>query len=143
MNVEQEAVNPFTVDLEEWFHVCGAGSELASEHWDQLPSRVELTTQRLLDLLDRVQVTATFFVLGWVAERHPRLIEDVKRAGHTIGSTDDIGDSAVECVHHVRDVHVTILRLLGLDDAKLTYFHAGRFKQLSQFGGEVIKELLA
>jgi hypothetical protein len=65
------------------------------------------------------------------------------KAGHTIGATDEIGAEAVECVHHVRDVHVTLLRLLGLDDAKLTYFHAGRFKQLSQFGGEVIKELLA
>ena len=86
MTVEQGAVNLFTVDLEEWFHVCGAGGELAPERWDQLPSRVELTTQRLLDLLDRVQVPATFFVVGWVAERHPRLIEQVKRAGHTIGS---------------------------------------------------------
>ncbi len=65
------------------------------------------------------------------------------KAGHTIGATDELGASAVECVHHVRDLHVTLLRLLGLDDAKLTYFHAGRFKQLSQFGGEVIKELLA
>jgi hypothetical protein len=64
-------------------------------------------------------------------------------AGHTIGATDEIGASAVDCVHHVRDVHVTVLRLLGLDDAKLTYFHAGRFKQLSQFGGTVIKELIA
>ena len=49
------------------------------------------------------------------------------------------GDSGA----HVRDLHVTILRLLGLDDNKLTYFHAGRFKQLSQIGGSVIKELLA
>jgi hypothetical protein len=65
------------------------------------------------------------------------------KAGHTIGATDEIGAGAVECVHHVRDVHVTLLRLLGLDDTRLTYFHAGRFKQLSQFGGEVIKELLA
>ncbi|MBI5770544.1 MAG: DUF1501 domain-containing protein [Verrucomicrobia bacterium] len=65
------------------------------------------------------------------------------RAGHTIGATDDLGDKAVDCVHHVRDVHVTLLRLLGLDDNKLTYFHGGRFKQLSQFGGQVIKELIA
>jgi hypothetical protein len=65
------------------------------------------------------------------------------KAGHTVGATDEIGAEAVECVHHVRDLHVTLLRLLGLDDAKLTFFHAGRFKQLSQFGGEVIKELLA
>lgn len=64
-------------------------------------------------------------------------------AGHTIGATDDIGAKAVECVHHIRDVHVTLLHLLGLDDNRLTYYHAGRFKQLSQFGGQVISELLA
>ncbi|MFZ4766715.1 MAG: DUF1501 domain-containing protein [Roseimicrobium sp.] len=64
-------------------------------------------------------------------------------AGHTIGATDDTGAEAVDCVHHVRDLHVTLLRLLGLDDNKLTYYHAGRFKQLSQFGGSVIKELIA
>ncbi len=63
-------------------------------------------------------------------------------AGHTIGATDETGAEAVENVHHVRDLHVTLLRLLGLDDNKLTYFHGGRFKQLSQFGGEVIGELL-
>ena len=50
---------------------------------------------------------------------------------------------AVECVRHVRDLHVTVLRLLGLDDTKLTYFHGGRFKQISQFGGQVIRELIA
>ncbi len=64
-------------------------------------------------------------------------------AGQTIGATDETGARAVECVHHVRDFHVTLLRLLGLDDNKLTYFHGGRFKQLSQFGGQVIKELIA
>lgn len=64
-------------------------------------------------------------------------------AGHTIGATDEIGAEAVENVHHVRDFHITLLRMLGLDDNKLTYFHAGRYKQLSQFGGEVIEELVA
>jgi len=64
-------------------------------------------------------------------------------AGHTIGATDELGMSAVEEVHHVRDFHVTLLRLLGLDDNKLTYYHAGRFKQLSQFGGTVIEKLIA
>ena len=65
------------------------------------------------------------------------------KAGHTLGATDETGAEAVDCVHHVRDLHVTMLRLLGLDDNKLTYFHGGRFKQLSQFGGQVIKELIA
>jgi len=62
-------------------------------------------------------------------------------AGHTIGATDEIGEKAVECVHPIRNLHVTLLRLLGLDDNKLTYFHGGRFKQLSQTGGEHIPEL--
>ncbi|MEJ6728521.1 MAG: DUF1501 domain-containing protein [Akkermansiaceae bacterium] len=65
------------------------------------------------------------------------------KAGHTIGATDDIGHEAVDCVHHIRDVHCTLLHLLGLDDNKLTYYHAGRHKQLSQFGGQIIPELLA
>ncbi len=64
-------------------------------------------------------------------------------AGHTIGATDETGAVAVENVHHIRDLHITLLKLLGLDDNKLTYFHGGRFKQMSQFGGEVIPELIA
>ena len=50
---------------------------------------------------------------------------------------------AVDVVNPIRNLHCTILRLMGLDDNKLTYFHGGRFKQLSQTGGEVINELIA
>lgn len=65
------------------------------------------------------------------------------KPGAIVGATDELGAEAVECVHPIRDLHVTLLHLLGLDDNKLTYFHGGRFKQLSQFGGEVIQELIA
>ena len=64
------------------------------------------------------------------------------KAGHYVGATDDIGLNATEVVHPIRDIHTTILHLLGLNDNKLTYFHGGRYKQLSQIGGEVIKEIL-
>ncbi|NNC87958.1 MAG: DUF1501 domain-containing protein [Akkermansiaceae bacterium] len=60
-----------------------------------------------------------------------------------VGATDELGAMAVDCAHPIRDVHVTLLHLLGLDDNKLTYFHAGRYKQLSQFGGQIIPELIA
>ena len=63
-------------------------------------------------------------------------------AGQVIGATDEIGEKAVDVVHPIQDVHVTILRLLGLDDNKLTYFYAGRYMQLSQTGGSVIEELI-
>jgi uncharacterized protein (DUF1501 family) len=65
------------------------------------------------------------------------------KQGAVVGSTDEIGGRAVEVVHPIKDMHVTLLHLLGLDDNKLTYFHGGRYKQLSQFGGQVIKELIA
>ena len=65
------------------------------------------------------------------------------KAGSIVGATDELGAEAVDVVHPIRDFHVTLLHLLGLDDNKLTYFHGGRFKQLSQFGGEVIREILA
>ena len=65
------------------------------------------------------------------------------KKGTVVGATDEIGAEAVDCVHPIRDVHCTLLHLLGLDDNKLTYFHGGRYKQLSQFGGEIIPELIS
>tara|TARA_B100001123_G_scaffold51977_1_gene54099 strand:+ start:2596 stop:3225 length:630 start_codon:yes stop_codon:yes gene_type:complete len=65
------------------------------------------------------------------------------KAGTVVGATDEIAARAVDVVHPIRDVHVTLLHLLGLDDHRLTYFHAGRFKQLSQFGGVRIPQLIA
>jgi len=79
--------NVFTVDLEEWFHVCASGLDaLRPENWERLPSRVVLTTRLVLDLLGEMDVRATFFVVGWVAERNPELVAAVRRAGHEIGS---------------------------------------------------------
>jgi polysaccharide deacetylase family protein (PEP-CTERM system associated) len=78
--------NFLTVDVEEWYHVCGVGGALAPERWDTLASRVELTTDLVLELLADRRVRATFFVLGWIAERHPSLIERIAREGHEIGS---------------------------------------------------------
>lgn len=78
-------INAFTVDLEAWFHVCRAEAFLPPETWDRLPTRIDLQTDRLRKLLDRCQVRATFFVLGWVAERHPDLIRALAADGHEIG----------------------------------------------------------
>jgi len=77
--------NAFTVDLEDWFHICGVPA-LGFERWAALPSRVEPTTRWLLETLDATGVRATFFIVGWIARRFPRLIEEVRRAGHEIGS---------------------------------------------------------
>ena len=65
------------------------------------------------------------------------------RAGSVLGATDEVGDRAVEERHHLRDVHATLLHLLGLDQELLTYYHGGRFKRLTDNGGDIIHPLLA
>jgi polysaccharide deacetylase family protein (PEP-CTERM system associated) len=75
-----------TVDLEDWFHICGVADYLPRGQWDRLESRVLENTLTLLDLLDRHKARATFFVLGWVAERNPDLVREIARRGHEIAS---------------------------------------------------------
>lgn len=65
------------------------------------------------------------------------------KTGHIVGATDETGLQAVEEVHPLKDFHVTLLHLLGLDDNRLRFLHAGREKQLSQTGGQLIRALLA
>ncbi len=77
--------NILTVDVEEWFHGHNYLDHVPPGQWDSQESRVEKGTLRCLDLLDRHQVRATFFVLGWTAERHPDLIAEIARRGHEIG----------------------------------------------------------
>jgi peptidoglycan-N-acetylglucosamine deacetylase len=79
-------VNAFTVDVEDWFHICGVPKLADVSAWDALPSRLVSTTDLVLSLLDRAGVTATCFVLGWVAERHPEVVARIRAAGHEIGS---------------------------------------------------------
>ena len=64
------------------------------------------------------------------------------RGGTTVGSTDELGLKAAENRYHLHDLHSTILHLLGLNDMRLTYYHGGRFKRLTDLGGEVIKEVI-
>jgi polysaccharide deacetylase family protein (PEP-CTERM system associated) len=76
----------FSVDLEDWFHVLNLTSVVPQHSWDEQESRVEKNVRKLLDLLEINSTRATFFVLGWVAEKHPQLIRDVAEAGHEIAS---------------------------------------------------------
>lgn len=79
-------VNALTIDVEDYFHPNAMDAAVAPAEWDSLPHRVEHNTLRLLDLLDEQRVRATFFMLGWVAERWPRLVDEVDRRGHEVAS---------------------------------------------------------
>ncbi len=78
--------NVISVDVEDYFHpseVQSAGG-LGVERWKTLPSRVEDSTRRCLDLLARGRTKGTFFILGWVAENYPGLVREIAAAGHEI-----------------------------------------------------------
>jgi polysaccharide deacetylase family protein (PEP-CTERM system associated) len=79
-------INAFTIDLEEWFCSHNLQAVVRPNDWEQLPPRASVVTHRLLDLLDKHQVKATFFVLGWLADRYPELVQQVQAAGHEIAS---------------------------------------------------------
>jgi polysaccharide deacetylase family protein (PEP-CTERM system associated) len=77
--------NALSVDVEDYFHVEAFAKTISYQQWDQYPSRVEGNIDRILDLFERRRVRATFFVLGWVADRHPQLVRRIAMAGHEVG----------------------------------------------------------
>ena len=78
--------NVMSVDVEDYYQVSAFAKSVATDEWDQHESRVVSNTQRLLDLFAVKNVKATFFVLGWVAEREPKLVKEIHRQGHEIAS---------------------------------------------------------
>lgn len=76
----------FTVDVEEYFQVSALEPYAPRVRWDQFPRRLEVGLRRLLDLLSEHDARATFFVLGWVAERSPELVREIIERGHEVAS---------------------------------------------------------
>lgn len=81
-----DTINGFSIDLEEWFQVGNLRRVVAADSWANQESRVCQNTEKLLDLLERTNSKATFFVLGWIANRQPALIKLIAGAGHEIAS---------------------------------------------------------
>lgn len=79
-------VNAMTVDVEDYFQVSAFESYVSREQWDNEESRVEMNMHRILDLFKQQQVRATFFTLGWIAERHPEVIHRIVAEGHELAS---------------------------------------------------------
>lgn len=79
-------VNGLSVDVEDWFQVGAFEDVIDRGDWDGIVTRVEDNVARIIDLFARADVKATFFTLGWIAERHPALIRRIADAGHEVAS---------------------------------------------------------
>ena len=78
--------NILTFDVEEWFQVANLEAAIGFEQWGSFPSRLDKPLSFILDLLERKGVRATFFVLGWIAERRPEVVRMIQDRNHEIGT---------------------------------------------------------
>jgi polysaccharide deacetylase family protein (PEP-CTERM system associated) len=81
-----QIVNALTIDVEDYFHVEAFATVIDRRDWHEMAPRVAGNTDRLLDILGEADATATFFMLGWVAERNPELVRRIVAAGHELAS---------------------------------------------------------
>ena len=77
-------LNALSIDVEDYFHVEAFAGEVSPEDWPAFTSRVEGNVERILEMLEKFRCRATFFILGWVAERFPLLVQSIDRSGHEI-----------------------------------------------------------
>lgn len=82
----RRVTNAMSVDVEEYFHAWALSSAITRDDWPRWPSRVEASTDRILELFDEAGIKATFFMLGWVARAYPRLVPAIVAAGHELAS---------------------------------------------------------
>ncbi|MEO8155929.1 MAG: XrtA system polysaccharide deacetylase [Rhizobacter sp.] len=78
--------NALTVDVEDYFQVSALAPYISRDRWDQIPCRVERNVARLLQRFDEHGARATFFTLGWIAERYPQVVRDIVARGHELAS---------------------------------------------------------
>lgn len=105
-----------SIDVEDWFHAANLARAVPPEAWDACELRVERNTMRMLQILDAANVRATFFVLGWVAERCPRLVRSIAEAGHEVAchgyghqlvtslGADEFRADVSRAKHHLEDL---------------------------------------
>jgi len=90
--------NAMSVDVEDYFQVSAFENNISRSDWDKIECRVQKNTENILNIFDEHDVKATFFVLGWVAERYPELVKSIVQGGHELASHG---------YNHTRVIHQT------------------------------------
>lgn len=122
-------VNAMTIDVEDYFQVSAFERHIQREDWDGRDCRIERNVERILGLLDQHRAKATFFTLGWIAERYPHVVRDIAARGHEVAShgyghqrVTDLAESAFRV-----DVMRTKALLEDISGAPVTGYRAPSF----------------
>lgn len=86
MNTAERIQNALTIDVEDYFQVSAFAPYIERSAWETTPCRIERNIDRILELLNQGGAKATFFTLGWLAQRYPRLVRDISAQGHEVAS---------------------------------------------------------
>jgi len=84
--IKNSIINGLSIDVEDYFQVSNFEKKIPFEKWNELELRVQPNTMQILDLLDKYNINATFFILGWIAMKKPELITEIAKRGHEIAS---------------------------------------------------------
>lgn len=82
----EELINAMTVDVEDYFQVSAFDPYIKRSEWEGFTTRVEYNVDKILKMFDEAGIKGTFFVLGWIAKKHPQIVRKISRAGHEIAS---------------------------------------------------------
>jgi polysaccharide deacetylase family protein (PEP-CTERM system associated) len=118
-----------TFDIEEWFHLLDEPSTESISQWERFPVRIHENVDRLLELLSRLDSPATFFCLGWIAEKHPDVVRKIADSGYEIGSHSHLHPLVYKLApkEFVRDLDRSIKTLEDVTGRKVRAYRAPGF----------------
>jgi polysaccharide deacetylase family protein (PEP-CTERM system associated) len=133
-----------TFDIEEWFHILDNDSTKTEHEWSRYEKRLEKNVHRILDLLDRKQVKATFFCLGWVAREYPHVVRMITDLGYEVASHSDRHQLAYEQDRNefAEDIRRSLDSIEQVTGKKVTAYRAPGFSimEKNQWALEVLAE---
>ncbi len=137
-------MNILTVDVEEWFHLLDNNSTKTYKEWSQYESRIQANMERIFAILEQYNQKATFFCLGWIAEKYPEIIRKIANKGYEIGSHTRMHQLIYEQspLEFKKDIEHSIKTLEDITGNKIKYFRAPGFsiKKENTWAFEIIAE---
>ena len=134
-----------TFDIEDWFHILDNSQTKTEADWKQFESRIQIGMDTIFDIIDTANVSATFFVVGWMAEKYPTLIREISERGYETGSHTHFHQLVYEQdkITFYKDVEKSIKTIEDCTGKKVTCFRAPGFSitEKNKWAFEVLYEL--
>lgn len=138
-------MNILTYDIEEWFHILDHDSTQTEKEWNSFDSRIHQNMERIFNQLDRNNQKATFFCVGWIAEKYPEVVKDILNRGYEIGSHTRMHQLVYtqKPQDFKKDVEHSIKTLQDLSGQKVKYFRAPGFSitEENKWAFEILTEI--